>query len=252
MPLWNPKSKDADTIVTEARRHVGYRAQPNRVSNYQIAPYGGKAWNGTFVDRVLHDALGDFSEVRFISTVSALSFYVKTNRLFQRGAQPGDIVFFNFATDPLHPFEQPHVGVVTELRSDGSFRTVEGETGPGTPHGSQLVDGVFERVRFPSDVLGYVRPKARTVRREDGEPTKLKLSYFASNPTTKTKAFSLVETALRKARPTLPTAASAKGAFKSVFGLYARETGTVENRGELNRLPLNILADESGTFEVVD
>ena len=240
----------AAAIVTEAKRHVGYRAQPNRQSAFQLKPYGGKPWNGTFVDRVLHDALGDFPEVRFISTVAALGYFVKRNGVYQK-PQVGDIVFFNFSTDPQFAFEQPHVGVVIEVRKDGSFRTVEGETAPGTPQGSQLVDGVFERNRHVTETIGFVRPVVRTVYDVSTEPSKLKMSYFESNPKTVARHVATVQSALNRVRPKWTfNRGKRDGEFRSAFGTYARETGTVENRGELTYGPLSTLADETGTFDV--
>lgn len=240
----------AQEIVAEAKRHVGYRAQPDRKSAFQLKHYLGKPWNGTFIDRVLHDALGDFAEVRFLSTVTALSYFVKRNRVYQK-PRLGDIAFFNFATDPQNMFEQPHVGVVIAVEPNGSIRTVEGETSPGTPQGSQLADGVFERVRWPAEVLGYVRPAEVKRYRRDGERPKLKLSYFTSNPKTRAKAVETVQRALNRLYPDWSFIQGKKNReFTTRFGLFSRENGVVENRGELHYLPLTMLADRTGEFEV--
>jgi hypothetical protein len=243
-------NKYADSIVEQAKRHVGYRAQPNRQSAFQLPTYGGRPWGGTFIDRVLHDAFGDFSEVRFVSTVTALGYFVKRNRVYLKPRR-GDVVFFNFATDPQHAFEQPHIGVVVEVNTNGSIRTVEGETSPGTPQGSQLVDGVFERTRWPVEVLGYVRPVPRKIEPSNDEPQKIKMSFFNSNPKTQARAVATVQTALNKVRPAwMFNRGKKNGEFKAAFGTYARETGWVENRGELLHGPLTTLADETGTFEL--
>lgn len=249
--IWNRnRAARAERIVEQAKRHVGYRAQANRQSAFQLRGYLGKPWGGTFVDRVLHDALGDFAEVRFVSTVTALGYFVKRNRVYMK-PRVGDVVFFNFATDPKNAFEQPHVGIVTEVKADGSIRTVEGETAPGTPQGSQLVDGVFERVRYDPEVIGYVRPVVRTVQDETSEPQTVKLSYFESNPKTKARAVETVQLALNRIRPAWSFNRGKKdGLFKASLGTYARETGTVENRGEPTHVVLSILSDETGTFVV--
>ena len=248
--MWNRKPKYAADIVEQAKRHVGYRAQPNRQSAFQLAGYKGEPWNGTFVDRVLHDAFGDFAEVRFVSTVTALGYYVKRNRLYFR-PQVGDIVFFNFASDPLHAFEQPHIGVVTEVQGN-AIRTVEGETAPGTPQGSQLVDGVFERTRYLHETVGFVRPVpiAEPSELEPGAPT-VKMSYFSSNPDTKRRAVETVQRALNRVRPQWSFNRGKKdGEFKAAFGTYARESGWVRNRGELDAAVLDNLVDRTGLFEV--
>lgn len=235
-------------IVDEATRHVGYRAQPERRSAFQVKEYTGKPWNGTFVDRVLSNALGGSAEVRFISTVTALSYYLNRNGVYRKPRE-GDVVFFGFASDPLQAFEQPHVGIVTDTgrwKTDGSFRTVEGETGPGVPQGSQLVDGVFERVRYSTDVLGFVRPDRRTVRKITGESTPLKLSYFDSNGKTVARAVETVQVALNTVRPSWTfNRGKRDGTFKSVLGLYARERGMVTHRGEIEPRVLGELSSES-------
>lgn len=237
----------AERIVDEASRHVGYRAQPNRQSAFQLKQYLGKPWNGTFVDRVLHDAFGSFAEVRFVSTVTALGYYTSKNGVYRK-PRVGDVVFLNFSSDPLHPFEQPHVGVVIKVDTDGSFRTVEGETSPGVPQGSQLADGVFERTRYLTDVIGFVRPQPRRAPEPATETAaRLKMSYFESNGKTVARAMETVQIALNRIRPAWSFNRGKKdGLFKSALGVYARETGTVENRGELDQRVVARLADETG------
>lgn len=256
--MTNRRAKaDAAQIVEQARRHVGYRSQPERRSAFALKQYSGKPWNGTFVDRVLHDALGNFAEVRFISTVAALSYYVTRHRVYQK-PRVGDIVFYNFSTDPQQPFEQPHVGIVTEIspkvRGESfSFRAIEGETSPGTPQGSQLSDGVFERVRHRADVLGFVRPVPRkvTVNWDDEKLPTVKMSYFESNGKTVARAIETVQKALNRVRPAVTfNRGKRDSSFRAGLGMYARETGTVENRGEIKATVLQTLSDEAGAFEV--
>lgn len=249
--MWNRKrASTVDRIIEEAERHVGYRSQPERRSAFQLKQYLGRPWSGTFVDRVLHDALGDFAEVRFISTVSALSYYVNRNGLYTKPRR-GDVVFFNFSADSLQPFEQPHVGIVTEVKPDGSFETVEGETSPGTPQGSQLADGVFRRVRYPTDAIGFVRPGVRTPTVDLSSDNLVKMSYFDSNPSTKARAVETVQLALNRARPAFTfNRGKRDGAFRSALGLFARETGTVQNRGEVTHDVLHTLSTATGSFDV--
>ena len=238
-----------DAIVTEAKRHVGYRSRPDRQSAFQIQGLGGKPWNGTFVDRVLHDAIGSpFAEVRFLSTVTALSYYVKRNGVYQK-PKVGDVVFYNFASDPARWEEQPHVGIVTEVKPNGVFLAIEGETAPGTPQGSQLVDGVFERTRHVTDTIGFVRPVGQTVLSTD-EPSKIKESYFTSNPKTKARAVETVQRALNRATGKVFNRGKWDTETKSAVGVYAREHGEVANRGEITNRTLTLLSDFTGEFEV--
>ena len=239
--------KRADSIVEVARKQVGYRAQPERRAAFQPKIYSGKPWNGMYVDRVLREAFGGEPEVSFYSTVTALGYYTQKNRLYHKRVAPGDIVFYNFATDPMQPFEQPHVGIVVETRPDGSFRVVEGETSTGMPQGSQVADGVFVRTRYRTDILGTVRPQPRIVPTVNGEPATVKMSYFESNGKTVARAVETVQRALNRVRPAWTfNRGKRDGVFKSAFGRYARETGAVENRGEITERVLHTLGDETG------
>jgi hypothetical protein len=69
--------------------------------------------------------------------------------------QPGDLVFFDFP-DNVHRVQ--HVGIVAEVRQDGTLTTIEGNTSSGD-HGSQFNGGgVYRRHRDRRYVVGYGRP----------------------------------------------------------------------------------------------
>lgn len=236
-----------DRIVEAARRQVGYRSFPERRSAFTDGtPFTGKPWNGVFLQRILTEAFETEPEVNFVSTVTALGFYSARNGLYRK-PRVGDIVFFNFATDPARWYEQPHAGVVVEVKPDGSFRTVEGETGPGVPQGSQLVDGVFERNRYGTDILAVVRPAARTVNAASAERESLRMRYFESNGKTVARAVETVQRALNRVNGSWTfNRGKRDGLFKSVLGLYGRENGLPDSRGEIERRVLKRLADETG------
>lgn len=241
-----------EATVEAARKQAGYRSQPERRSAFtDRTAHTGKPWNGVFIQHILRTAFDGAPEVDFTSTVTALGYYAQRNgvRTKLRTARPGDIVFFNFATDPARWYEQPHVGVVTEVnRKTGAFRTVEGETGPGVPQGSQLIDGVFERTRYQTDVLGFVRPgPRRALDTVTAERPALKMSYFESNGKTVARAVETVQIALNRVSSALTfNRGKRDGVFKSALGLYGRETGSPEARGEIEPRVLRRLADETG------
>lgn len=244
----------AAQIVTAAERQVGYHAQPEKRSAFSPRTYEGTEWNGSFVNRVLTDAFDGEPEVSFQSTVTALGFYTMRNRLYRK-PRVGSVVFFNFATDPLEWDRQPHVGIVTEVRADGSFRTVEGQTSPGKPQGIQLADGVQERLRQMTDVLGFVRPepKAKPKPLAATDTTLVKMSYFDSNGKTVSRAVETVQTALNRVRPAWTfNRGKRDGVFKSALGTYARESGLVRNRGEITPELVNRLEKDAGTFALDD
>lgn len=237
----------AAAIVDAARAQVGYHAQPQKQNGFSPKSYLNKDWNGAFIDRVLRTAFGAEPEVSFLSTVTALGYYASHNGLYRK-PRVGDVVFFNFSTDPGEWDHQPHVGVCVEVKPGGALRTVEAQTFSGKPQGVQLADGVHERERYATDILAVVRPQpARTV---TGTPdATVRMSYFDSNPSTKSRAVETVQRALNRVRPAFTfNRGKRDGTFRSAVGVYARETGMVENRGDLTQTVLKRLANETGTF----
>ena len=190
-------------------------------------------------------------EVSFISTATALRYYIRENRLYLKKIRPGDIVFYSFSTDPALPLEQPHVGIVTEVLANGVFRAVEGETGPGVPQGSQLIDGVFERERHTADIIGAVRVKrAKPTMKSAESPVKVKIAYLNSNPKTRAKAVANIQAALNRVIGGKFTQGRLDRETRSKFGAYSRERGIIENRGELDYRSLTQLADETGALDI--
>lgn len=150
-------------FIAEAASHVGYTSRPNRSSSYgEITGYNSQPWSGSFIDYVASK-----TDVDIPSTVyspSSLQYFVRTGRLHVV-PKPGDLVFFAFSTG-AH-FELPHVGIVTDVLGisfNGSFKTIEAEIDPGTPKGQNSRDGIYERTRFLTDVIGFGRPNFRRAR----------------------------------------------------------------------------------------
>ena len=61
----------------------------------------------------------------------------------------------------------PHVGLITDTTNwklNRSFKAIEAQTDSGLPRGSRDKDGVYERIRYITDVLAFARPahKARS------------------------------------------------------------------------------------------
>lgn len=243
------RNQTVESIIENAERYVGYRAQPNRQSTLQTREFNGRAWGGSFVDRVLSDTFGGMPEVRLYSTVTALSYYVRTNRLYRK-PRKGAVVFYNFATDPSNAFEQPHIGIVTEVKANGVFMAIEGETSPGVPQGSQLVDGVFHRERHVADVIGFATPRALTVKPYTGETAKVRMSYLTSNPKTRARAIENIQTALNRVTGGVFNRGRLDRETRSTFGAYSRERGLVENRGDLTYDALNVLGIDAGGLDI--
>lgn len=147
-----------DDFIAEARAHVGYTARPGRESAYtQSTGYTSAPWDGAFIDTVARRSGTVDSLPRMIYPPAGLSEFIRTNQVSKK-PQPGDIVFFTFSTG--QHFESPHVGIVTDVTgwsSHGSFKCIEGMTDSGNPKAPNNADGVYERVRYKTDVLIFGR-----------------------------------------------------------------------------------------------
>jgi hypothetical protein len=155
--MFKKKSAAASRLVQEAESHVGYTANqtvPDIFSSTIGRP--GIPWAGPFIDVCARKA--GIRLPSFVNTASALASFIKTNRIFPR-PEPGDIVFFQTASDSNHG--QPHVGIVTDVEHfevHGMFQCVEGQTDSGTPKGLASKNGVYKRNRYEYDVLAFARP----------------------------------------------------------------------------------------------
>lgn len=173
-------SAPASAVIEHARGYVGMRSRAFKSNGFGAkVGFSGKPWDGSFLATVLLET-GVSCGVSLVSTTAALSFFNRTGRIFQRPAV-GDLVFFAWSTDD-DGFGQPHVGLVTDVRdwkTLNRFRSIEAQVSSGMPKGPTEEDGVFERTRYGSDVLAFVRPKFMTApslsvdRGEGSKPVRL-------------------------------------------------------------------------------
>lgn len=165
-----PQNETVNRVIEHAKSYVGTRSRANRVNAFG-ARYGvnGSNWDGAFLQTVF-----DEEQVRIgtslVSTVAALSAFMRMNRVFQK-PRVGDIVFLAWSTEDN--LGQPHVGLVTDVsdwKKLGKFRTVEGQASSGLPRGPQEADGVYERTRYSLEVVGFARPKYSRIETVNREP----------------------------------------------------------------------------------
>lgn len=148
--------KPAHPAVEGAQNYLGYTSRPDKRSMFGPP---GLNWDGAFVDAIFKDLMYEVPSHQH--TAAALAFYVRSGRIFQ-DPQPGDIVLFAFAPGPGHQPESSHIGIVSDVsswKSDRIFRSIEGQVSSGQPKSTQEENGVYERTRHESDVIGFARPK---------------------------------------------------------------------------------------------
>ena len=146
-----------DEFLRLARSHLGYQCRPGNNSTFGgLTGYQGLPWDGSFIDVVAHEA-----SLRLPSCVyptSGLAEFIKLRR-WRAKPQPGDIVFFTFSTGD--DFGSSHVGIVsdvTDWQRLGRVRVIEANVNSGLPKASPVNDGVYERTRYTSEILGFGRP----------------------------------------------------------------------------------------------
>lgn len=144
-------------FIAAAEKHLGYQCRPGNDSIYgRTVGYNGLTWSGSFLDVVAREAGVDIPAC--VYSTSGLAEFIR-RRSWYENPQPGDIVFFTFATDDQ--FGMPHVGLVTNTdhwRPDGHVQTIEAQVNSGLAKASLTRDGVFRRVRSQHEVLGFGRP----------------------------------------------------------------------------------------------
>lgn len=156
----------AERILQIALAERGVKESPAGSNNvkYNTAYYGREVhdtaaakypWCMTFQWWLFHQAGADglFYSGKKTASCGTLMGYARAHgQLVTSGYQPGDLLFLRFSAKRTRP---EHVGILKNVRSDGTYITVEGNTGlDDDANGGQ----VQQRVRYAWQVLGAYRP----------------------------------------------------------------------------------------------
>ena len=241
-----------ENFIATAHSYLGYTASADGTSVFgQRVGYAGRGlpWDGAFIDVVARESGVPITAC--VYTPIALSRFIKANRVYSK-PQRGDIVFFETST-AAREFGPPHVGIVTDVSkflTDGYFSTIEGQTSNGLPRGSNIPDGVYQRMRSVTDVLAFARPDfkpQRTTPVGDVELPIIKPSQV--KPTLRHKSVLLLQDAL-----TQVTGISGfnRGTMcaktKATYAYFQRSIGVVGADGTPDFASLQRLANETHLF----
>lgn len=152
----------AQTLLTRAKKEEGYEASYCKRCKYNKWFYGYDVsgdcydWCAVFVCWVF--AACNATKLIYQNTAScgdlAYNFY-RRGRWVWDNFKPGDIVFMNWdgGSSSVIPGSKSldHVGIIVCKNSDGSYTTIEGNTGGGD--GSVLI-----QKRWPENICGAGRP----------------------------------------------------------------------------------------------
>jgi len=155
------ESAAREHFLRTVQSHLGYQAELlGRNIFGQRVGYDSLPWGGAFIDVCARETrISNFPS--FVNTAAALAEVIRSGQ-YSRTPEPGDIAIYNFSSTSGHSggaFNQPHCGVVTDVRefSDtGRFLSIEGNTVGITASADK--DGVHQRVRYLTDVIVFYRP----------------------------------------------------------------------------------------------
>jgi len=252
---------ERDAFLTEAREHLGATSRPGRENPYgQATGYNGLPWDGSFIDVVARRSGVSDSLPRVVYTPAGLADFLRSGRVRTR-PQPGDVVFFTFSTG--QGFESPHVGIVTDTTgwdSHRRFKCIEGMTDSGNPKAQFSADGVYERIRYSTDVVIFGRPAwgRNFFRRVTGLPGGGNLVSVSAVQPGNRKPLAQV----RRVQDALVLQVSLgafqdgifDGSTKAAYSAWQRRLGYVGNAasGFPDLSSLRILGEVSGIFTVAE
>lgn len=269
-----------DLFLGTARKYIGTTAGLlGRTTFGERVGYQSGPWSGAFVDVVARES--GLRLPSFTYSPAALAEAVRSGNT-ARTPKPGDIAIFNFpstSTYSASAFHPPHVGIVTdvrELRNSGRFLTIEGNT-TGTQQQQQ--DGVYQKTRFLTDVILFVRPEEFTFKPaarilqlinkliqkyaaasisdlqeiKEAARTKSVVELKGLKPGTRNKQIMIVQLALSQVTD-LRGVDPGKwdGATTAAFSRYQRSIGRVgsDADGSPDLPTLQRLAEETGLFKI--
>lgn len=153
----------ASKILKVARKEIGTKATAVKKCKYNTWYYGSAVsgscydWCAAFVCWVFNQA----GAMDMIPTKSAgcgvlAAGFNNKGKFYKTGLKAGDIVFFHWSTAKSTAvpgaYTLDHVGIIEKVNSDGTYTTIEGNTG------NSAYGEVMRRTRSASVISGVARP----------------------------------------------------------------------------------------------
>lgn len=175
-----------DKILKIARAEVGTKATNIKRCKYNTAFYGAEVsgswydWCAAFIWWLFKQANAD--DMLGVKTagcgVLAQTFYNK-GKIVRSGYKAGDIVLFHWSNEAstIVPgaYAVDHVGIIESVNSDGSYTTIEGNTGGGN-------GAVLRQKRWASCISYACRPDY--VKNSTNKETEEMIKFGAHNTAT--------------------------------------------------------------------
>lgn len=153
-----------EKVIAVARKYATQKYKEGANNDTIFGKWFGlnhQPWCAMFVSYVFNEAgypnllKGSQTPKGFASCQIGLQWFRNKHQVVNKTeAEPGDIVFFQFDSDPM----ADHVGIVV-TNNGGTLTTIEGNT-VGSHSGSQANgDGVYVKTRPLNQVMAVARPK---------------------------------------------------------------------------------------------
>lgn len=154
-------------VLGVARKEIGTKATAVKRCKYNTWYYGSEVsgscydWCAAFVCWVFNQA----GAIDMIPTKSAgcgvlAAGFNNKGKFYKSGFKAGDIVFFHWSnaksTAVPGAYTLDHVGIIEKVNSDGTYTTIEGNTG------NSAYGEVMRRTRSASVISGVCRPNYKT------------------------------------------------------------------------------------------
>jgi len=158
-------SDQVDAVLAAAKNYVDAKYKEGRNNDTIFGKWYGlnhQPWCAMFVSKCFAEAkasklIAAQSSKGFSSCQIGLSWFASKKQLVPvTSAMPGDIVFYQFDDDPA----ADHVGiVVSNNKLTKTLITYEGNTAKDGSGSQANGDGVYQKKRKYSQVIGVARPK---------------------------------------------------------------------------------------------
>lgn len=164
----------ASKILDIARKEIGAKATNVKKCKYNTWFYGSPVsgsqydWCAAFVCWVFNQAgANDMIPAKSAGCGVLAAGFNNKGEFYKSGFKPGDIVFFHWSNAMSNSvpgaYTLDHVGIIEKVNSDGTYTTIEGNTG-STSNGE-----VMRRTRSASVISGVARPDYLTSINKEAE-----------------------------------------------------------------------------------
>ena len=185
-------STNAQKVVNTALAEVGFKESGNNMNKYGAEyGYNGAAWCCIFIWWVFKHAGASalfYGGNKCASCTTLMNWYKNKGQQVS-DIQPGDLLFFNFDSNPNRNKAQ-HIGIAVGYSNGTMVQSVEGNTSPSSTSGSQdNGEGVYKKNRKLSQIICVIRPAYAGATFDTAIPSDMYYNYETGEETSSAGGF---------------------------------------------------------------